>query len=659
MTSTPEKALERIAPVSLKLLLLFLCICQLNACKAQESQESREEKPSMKKQSPIKRVKVELTESQPIYVSYPAPASNNTIAAAASFIIGSVLPGGSLSINGKPVSLNKDGYFAQTVPLARGNNRFALVYTREGANSPYTTYVQIVREKLKEPLSASSLTISTDGVEPKDDRALTAGDIIEFSCHATPGAEVYAELAGKKIQMASLASLRAKAKERSGPGLNRGLEAAYGQLFQRFPQHAPDLYLGLYRIENSDFFTNSHPRFVLTKNGKNTSLTLGTNISVVKQPLMAHTVHDDTIVRVAPELARLTPLPAGVRLTTDGYQKDNIRCLYKTGKHVWIKREDLQFEPSGAPAPRAVCRSVQVDKDDWGEIVSIPMSQRLPFLIEQTVGANANKLQVKIYGAQSDTDWVYQAPAGGEARLIEDVVWKQPEDGVYEIDIALKSARQWGYFAEYTDNTLNLHIKYPPRLVNTAEKGRSERPLEGLSVCVDPGHGGLESGALGPSGLCEAEVNLAIAKKFKTALEKEGATVFMTREEDIDVSLNDRVAFARDKKVDLLISVHNNALPDGRDPMKEHGTSTYRYHPQSIELARCLKNSMVKELDLPDLGARYQNLALCRPTAMQAVLVEVAFMVNPDEYSSLINSQWQNKAARSLVNGLLSYFSCK
>lgn len=133
----------------------------------------------------------------------------------------------------------------------------------------------------------------------------------------------------------------------------------------------------------------------------------------------------------------------------------------------------------------------------------------------------------------------------------------------------------------------------------------------------------------------------------------------MTREEDIDVSLNDRVAFARDKKVDLLISVHNNALPDGRDPLKEHGTSTYRYHPQSIELARCLKDSMVKELELPDLGARYQNLALCRPTAMQAVLVEVAFMVNPDEYSNLINSQWQNKAARSLVNGLLSYFARK
>ena len=69
-----------------------------------------------------------------------------------------------------------------------------------------------------------------------------------------------------------------------------------------------------------------------------------------------------------------------------------------------------------------------------------------------------------------------------------------------------------------------------------------------------------------------------------------------------------------------------------------------------------LKNSMVKELGLPDLGARYQNLALCRPTAMQAVLLEVAFVVNPDEYSHLINNEWQAKAAKSMLNGMLSYF---
>jgi N-acetylmuramoyl-L-alanine amidase len=151
-------------------------------------------------------------------------------------------------------------------------------------------------------------------------------------------------------------------------------------------------------------------------------------------------------------------------------------------------------------------------------------------------------------------------------------------------------------------------------------------------------------------------MNLAIALKLRDMLLAEGATVFMTRVDDVDVSLNDRVAFARSKNVDLLISVHNNALPDGRDPVKEHGTSTYWYHPQSQELARVLKNAEAKELGFPDIGARYQNLALCRPSSMQAVLVEVGFVSNPDEYARLISPTYQEKAARGMLKGLITYF---
>jgi N-acetylmuramoyl-L-alanine amidase len=129
----------------------------------------------------------------------------------------------------------------------------------------------------------------------------------------------------------------------------------------------------------------------------------------------------------------------------------------------------------------------------------------------------------------------------------------------------------------------------------------------------------------------------------------------MTREGDQEVSLGDRVALANDRKVDLLISIHNNALPDGRDPVKEHGTSSYWYHKQSKELARALKNGLVKEVGLPDTGDRFQNLALCRPSAMQAVLMEVGYVVNPDEYAKLIDPAFQEKAARGLLSGLYNY----
>ncbi len=634
---------------------LFLAL-SLNACSnAQENTESGRESSSKEPEKPLKQSRqFSLSKDNPIIVVYPR--STEAIAAPSSFIIGAVLPGGSLILSdgktSKPVTLNKDGYFAQVIPLSRGENNFELQYKEAASGQIFAKQLKVNREKLKPGIPSQSLLISPDNLEPKEDRALTAGDIIEFSCRATPDAAVSVELAGKKIKLSTLSSLKAQVKGGVAPTINRGMEAAYGELFQRYPQQASDLYIGLYRIEASDNFVNAQPRYLLSKDGKSTSLASAVNLSVVRQPLTAFTLHDDTIVRVAPELARLTPLPAGVRVLTDGYQKDNIRCLYRPGKHVWIKREDLQFEPLGAPIPRAVCRTLQVGKDAYGEVVSIPMSQRLPFIVEQQT--KPNRLVLKIFGAQADTDWAYQAPPDErEAKLIEDISWKQPDDHTYEIDVALKANRQWGYYLNYSDNTLNLHIKYPPTLA------KGDKRLSGLKVCVDPGHGGNESGALGPSGINEATINLAIALEFKKELERLGATVYMTRERDVDVSLADRVKFAVDKKVDVLVSVHGNALPDGRDPMKEHGTSTYRYHPQSIELARFIKNAMVRDLNLPDLGERYQNLALCRPTAMPAVLAEVAFVVNPDEYSNMINPDWQAKAGKSLARGLADYFAPK
>lgn len=630
-------------------LALLIALASLSACssKAQEGGPEPAEPgaaPSLVSVVPVIRNHPVLSAASPLYISYPR--HGDSIGSSSSFIVGAALPGGELFCNGKAVILNRDGFFANVVPLAFGTNNFELVY-KPVSGAPFTKTITVKRDKGKPPIPPGGLTISGDNIQPKEDRGLTTGDIIEFSCHATPGGQMTVDFGGKVIKLTSLSSLRAQRKAQT---LNLNLSAAYGQVFQRYPANSPDLYLGLYRVEAADMFYGAHPRFVLSKDGKTTNITLGTSLSVVKQPRMAHTLKDDTIVRVAPDLARLTPIPAGVRLLTDGYQGENIRVLYKPGKHVWIKREELEFEPEGAPAPHAVPRTIQVGRDDYGDIVSVPLSQRLPFIVEQNL--KPNKLVLKIFGAHSDTDWVYQAPEGEAAgKVIDDIAWKQPEDYIYEVEINLKGARQWGYYADYKDNTLNLHIKKKPELVENPE-----RPLEGLVICLDPGHGGKESGALGPSGITEAEINFAITDKLRKILEGEGARVYMTRTKDIDVSLNDRTDFARKARADLLISVHNNALPDGRDPLKEHGTSTYRYHPQSVELARVIKDHMVKGLALPDIGARYQNLALCRPTAMPAVLVEVAFMVNPDEYSNLINEAWQNKAAKTLAGGIVSYF---
>jgi N-acetylmuramoyl-L-alanine amidase len=180
--------------------------------------------------------------------------------------------------------------------------------------------------------------------------------------------------------------------------------------------------------------------------------------------------------------------------------------------------------------------------------------------------------------------------------------------------------------------------------------------LAGSIICLDPGHGGSETGAIGPSGVHESQVNLAIAGKLKDILEARGATVIMTRQSDSQtLSLQERVDIAVKSHCDLLVSIHNNALPDGRDPWAEHGTSSYWYQPQAMELARILKNSLCAKLGFPDFGVFYDNLALTRPCQTVAVLVEVGFMVQPDEYTQLTKPETQDKAALALADGITGY----
>ena len=159
----------------------------------------------------------------------------------------------------------------------------------------------------------------------------------------------------------------------------------------------------------------------------------------------------------------------------------------------------------------------------------------------------------------------------------------------------------------------------------------------------------------GPTGLKEKDVNLWIAHKLRKILEKHGPTVYMTRYGHEHVELYDRPEKAMDCNADILISVHNNALPDGVNPFVNNGTSTYYYHPQSYPLARAIHKRMVKNLGLPDHGLYYGNLVLTRPTQMVAVLVECAFMMIPEQEAMLRTRGFQKRCAESIYQGICDF----
>ena len=130
----------------------------------------------------------------------------------------------------------------------------------------------------------------------------------------------------------------------------------------------------------------------------------------------------------------------------------------------------------------------------------------------------------------------------------------------------------------------------------------------------------------------------------------------MTREKDNYVDLYDRVAFAQNKKADILVSIHNNALPDGQNPYITHGTETYYYQPQAIPLAQAVQKNLLLQNGFNDLGVKKGSLVLTRPTNPVSILVEVGFMINPDEYAALLLPENQEKYAIGIKNGIVEYF---
>lgn len=185
----------------------------------------------------------------------------------------------------------------------------------------------------------------------------------------------------------------------------------------------------------------------------------------------------------------------------------------------------------------------------------------------------------------------------------------------------------------------------------------------GACVVIDPGHGGSEPGAIGPSGLKEKDVNLAIAKKVVEILQGQGYEVVLTRDGDYDVDLLPRAQLANDLGAAAFVSIHSNASVNPG----VGGTGTYTYAPSGtslgqqrddrLYLARLLQEEMVSALGLRDAGVFEENFSVLRNTVMPAALCEVAFISNYDEERLLASDDFQRKAAEAVARGITRFLA--
>lgn len=239
-----------------------------------------------------------------------------------------------------------------------------------------------------------------------------------------------------------------------------------------------------------------------------------------------------------------------------------------------------------------------------------------------------------------------------------------------DILLTLKSMAKmlnWGIFYDAAKEVVYINSKSSappsplPERQTPLETIESTRLLN-RTICLDPGHGGSDHGALGPAGTREKDNTLAIGLLLRDKLEKNGAAVIMTRDNDKDVSYPDaasdeelgaRVDIANESGADIFISIHNDAFTNA----SASGSTTFHYgDSESVTLAGHIQKCLVEELATKDRGAQFASFYVIRYTDMPAILVEAAFISNPEEEMLLASVDGRCKIADSIFRGIVKYF---
>ena len=194
-------------------------------------------------------------------------------------------------------------------------------------------------------------------------------------------------------------------------------------------------------------------------------------------------------------------------------------------------------------------------------------------------------------------------------------------------------------------------------------------PLSGLTILVDPGHGGYDGGARGrDSGVWEKGLNLAVALETEKSLQSLGASVVMTRREDMDLCTPDRpntltkkrqdmlnrIALAKENDVDMVLSIHMNEYrarsESGPQVFYREGSSAGRL------LAGCMQESLIRRLapkkERVAMSGDYFILQLEVPS----VLIECGFLSNPAEEQLLLTAEYQAQLGEAIAQGAAEYW---
>lgn len=214
-----------------------------------------------------------------------------------------------------------------------------------------------------------------------------------------------------------------------------------------------------------------------------------------------------------------------------------------------------------------------------------------------------------------------------------------------------------GIFGARSHHALaGLRIDRPGTAAGLREELRRRQGtgVEGALIALDPGHGAADRGDRGPNGAYEADLCWDVASRAAALLAQLGARARFTRTEAEAPDLSERAARANRMNADLFVSLHLNAHAE----TTAEGASAYYFGGSRAgeTLAECVLNELVR-LGLRDCRSHARSYTILKETRMPAILVEPAFITNPDDEKRLEQPDFRAEVAGAIVDGIARFYA--
>ncbi len=564
------------------------------------------------------------TTQQSPFILVVVPESDTTMTPSSVYrLSASTNPGRSVTINGTPFGVYTSGAFAGLLDLQVGENLFRIASVGAAGDTVFKSLF-FLRQPPITTTPQDSLTIDEEMVEPSTSMWLTGGDLLRVQCKGTPNCTV--------TFLDSLPMAEATPEETGGLG---------------------GVYRAVYRVKGTDTMANRPITFrlvdstgrVVTKNTRAKISFRGgdfplAGITKGDRPALAFGLGKDRLGG-----AKLSFVNPGILLPITGKVGRQYRVALTENQEAWIDDDEVDLKSSGVLLTGALTGNINVYGDQKYDYVTVTMSSRMPYSSIQE--SDPTRIHVDVYGTVSNTNWIVQQPT---AREVVNVYYTQPEKDLFRVTIELKHKQVWGYEIRYDGTALVIKVRRQPKHLD----------IDALTFALDAGHGGDNLGALGSTGAREKDVNLSTAFHLKSELEDRGAKVVLTRSNDTFSYNSARLKTVLDSGADILVSIHSNSIGYTSNPVDIRGCATFYKYICYRPLSQFILESVLKT-DLPRWGnVGNFNFTLNSPTELPNVLVELAFMSNPEDEMKLVDDDFRKELARRIADGIDDFLeSCE